>query len=142
MEKHPMEIFGRACLILTALAFTPIAANAQLLNGSFESPGTNFIYQPDAFGVIITNTEADSWSGDPMADFGAGVVGFGTLQVAFLDVSNNIIGSADSRHLDTNTVLNTWISCSATGTAPAGTVQVRAYALHVGMSGALGSIFW
>ena len=232
MEKHVMGILWRACVVLTLLAFTAIAANAQLLNGSFESPGTNFIFQPDANGVIITNTEADgwshielgfrtatngpssgtyteadfgytypginnsgsattahtgsfaarafgpfsnfcctasgvfqgitnsisqavsnnqiwvvsgyglNWSGDPMMDFGAGVVGFGTLQVAFLDVSNNIIGSVDSRHLDTNTVLNTWISCSATGTAPAGTVQVRAYALHVGMSGALGSIFW
>jgi len=84
-----------------------------------------------------------NWSGDPMQDFGIGVVGFGLIQIAFYDVTNALIGAAiDGPHLDTGTVQNAWISCSVTGTAPPGTVSVGAWALHVGMSGALGSMFW
>jgi hypothetical protein len=235
MEKHVMGNFWRACVVLTTLAFTAIAANAQLINSGFETPGTNFIFQTDANGNILTNTQASgwsstgpsglafrtgtnspasgtytegdffytypginnsgssltahtggfaariigpftnfccdangifqgvtnsisqvvsngqrwvvsgyglNWSSDPMADFGPGVVGFGLIQIAFLNVSNTILLSVDGPHLDTNTVLDSWISCSVTGDSPVGTTQVRAYALHVGMSGALGSIFW
>jgi hypothetical protein len=85
-----------------------------------------------------------NWSGDPLADVGlAGTTGFGTLQVAFYDVTNALIGTAtDSQHLDTNTVVDVWTNVSASAIAPPGTVSVAAWALHVGMSGALGSVFW
>jgi len=231
MEKHVMGIFWRACVVLTVSAFTAPAANAQLLNGSFESPGTNFIYQPDANGVILTNTsaagwtpfelgfrtgtnspssgtytEADfgytypginnsgsattahtgsfaarlfgpfsnfcctasglfqtitnsinqavsnnqvwvfsgyglNWSGDPLASFGADA-NFGLIQIQFLDAGGAPLGTTDGPHLGTDTPVDTWISCTVTATAPAGTAQVTFFVLHVGMTGALGSIFW
>ncbi len=84
-----------------------------------------------------------NWSGDPMQDVGVGVAGFGLIQIAFYDGSNNVIGTpVDGPHLDTNTAMNTWISCAVTATAPAGVASVGAWALHVGMAGAYGSIFW
>jgi hypothetical protein len=231
MEKHVLGVFWRACVVLTAFAFTTAVAKAQLLNGSFESPGTNFIYQPDANGVILTNTsaagwtpfelgfrtgtnspssgtytEADfgytypginnsgsattahtgsfaarlfgpfsnfcctasglfqtitnsinqavsnnqvwvfsgyglNWSGDPLASFGADA-NFGLIQIQFLDAGGAPLGTTDGPHLGTDTPVDTWISCTVTATAPAGTAQVTFFVLHVGMTGALGSIFW
>jgi len=235
MEKHVLGIFWRACVVLTTLAFTAIAANAQnvLLNSSFETPGTNFIYPADSTGVILTNTEAANWtpnvlgfrtatngpssgtytegdfgytynginnsgsattahtgafaamtfgtftnfccegsgvyqaitngpsqvisngqvwavsgfglnwSGNPMQSIGPGTVNFGIVQVVFLDASNQVLQASDGvPQISTNTALDTWISCTVTATAPTGTTQVRAYALHVGMTGALGSALW
>ncbi len=229
----------RCFVIIIALSFAASAAHAQLINGGFETAGTNYVFPDTGDGAfpLITNTFAASWnpnggyvartatntpqqgtyedsatgydfvgvnqsgstntarggafslrtfgpfpnaccigsgasqlissntvpavsnntiwvvsgyalnwSGDPLQNFGLNVVGFGVLQVAFYDFTNGLIGAAiDGPHLDTNTVafpLNTWISCSVTGTAPPGTVSVGAWALHVGMSGALGSVFW
>jgi len=235
MEKRSMDNFLRACVVLVAFAVAAISANAQsLTNPSFETPGTNFIFAPDAENNIITNTQAANWillnlafrtgtnspasgiywdpsdsyeylgvnnsgstltahtggfssraigpftnlccgasgiyqeitnstsqavsngqiwavsgyglnwSGDPMQDVGPSRVGFGTLQVGFLVVQggNTNLITTDSAHLDTNTVFDTWTSCTVTATAPPGTIAVRAYALHVGMNGAFGSIFW
>jgi len=95
----------------------------------------NTIWVVSGFGYV--------WSGDPLLDDGLGVTGFGTLQVAFYDITNSLIGSPfDSNHIDTNAAVGAWISCTATGIAPPGTVSVAAWALHVGMNGALGSVFW
>jgi len=236
MEKRVMGMIWRLCVALIAFTFTAIAVNAQLLNGGFETAGTNYTFPDTGDGAfpIISNTFAANWnpngfysartatnapeqgsyedsstgydylginqsgttntahtggfslrtfgpfptaccagsgaaqlissntdaavsnntiwvvsgygyvwSGDPLLDDGLGVTGFGTLQVAFYDVTNSLIGiPVDSNHIDTNATVGTWISCIATGTAPAGTVSVAAWALHVGMNGALGSVFW
>jgi len=236
MEKRAMGIIWRLCVALIVFTFTAIAVNAQLINGGFETAGTNYTFPDTGDGAfpIISNTFAASWnpngfysartatnspqqgtyedsatgydyvgvnqsgttntalsggfsmrvfgpfpnaccagsgavqlissnanaavsnntvwvvsgsgynwSGDPLQNFGIGVTGFGLVQLAFYDVTNTLIGAPyDGPHLDTGTVQNVWISCSVTGTAPPGTVSVGAWALHVGMSGALGSIFW
>ena len=233
MEKHVLGVFWRACVVLIVLAFTTTIAKAQLLNGSFESPGTNLIYQPDANGVILTNTGADgwtpfqlgfrtgtngpssgtyteadfgytypgvnnsgsattartgsfaarlfgpfsnfcctasgvlqvitnsssqavsnnqiwvfsgyglNWSGDPMMSLGGASQNFGVIQIQFLDTNGAPLAVAtDGPHLGTGTPMDTWISCSVTATAPPETSQVVFFALHVGMTGALGSIFW
>lgn len=239
MEKRIMANVCRCYVIIIALSFAASGAHAQLINGDFETAGTNYIF-PDAgdnafgnfpitnifaagwtpngsyvartatngpqqgsyeetggigqdwyginqsgtnitarsggyslrtFGpfpttcctgsgasqLISSNTVPAvsnntkwvvsgyglNWSGDPMTNHGIGIVRYGTLQVAFYDVTNTLIGAAiDSGHLDTGTVQNTWISCTVTGTAPEGTVSVGAWALHVGMEGAYGSVFW
>jgi hypothetical protein len=64
MEKHVTGIFWRACVALTALAFTAIAANAQniLFNPGFETGSTNLVYYPDNFGLIVTNQSAANWT--------------------------------------------------------------------------------
>ena len=95
----------------------------------------NSIWAVSGFGM--------NWSGDPMQNLVIGSIGFGVMQIAFYDATNGLIGSAiDGPHLTNGTPLNTWISCTVTATAPAGTVSVAAWALHVGMSGAVGSTFW
>lgn len=83
-----------------------------------------------------------NWSGDPMTAATLGATGFGTLQVAFYDASNTEIVATDSGHITNGAPLNTWISCTATATAPPGTVSVAAWALHVGEAGEAGSTFW
>jgi hypothetical protein len=82
------------------------------------------------------------WSGDPILNNGLGVVGFGLLQIVFLDGSGNAIGTKDGPHFDTNLVLNAWTPTSVTATSPAGTASIEFFALHVGMNAALGSLFF
>jgi hypothetical protein len=86
-----------------------------------------------------------NWSGDPLTNedgFATIDQNFGLLQIEFLDAASNIITTVDGPHLLADTPLDTWISCSVTGTAPFGTTQIRFLAAHVGKQGALGSIFW
>lgn len=103
---------------------------------------TNSISQVVSNGQVwAVSGFALNWSGDPLTNtFNGG--GFGTIQIAFLDITNSIIAFTDGQHFDTNTAVDTWISCTATGTAPPGTVGVAAFCLHVGKDGGLGSCFF
>ena len=88
-----------------------------------------------------------NWSGDPMTDVTDSAQQFGLIQLVFQDASGTPIlnGTFDGPHLNpmTPVPVDTWISCSVTGTAPVGTAKVVAYAMHVGFgSGNQGSIFW
>jgi len=113
---------------------TASGAYQVITNSITQAVSNNQIWVLSGYGL--------NWSGDPMASFGGGVVNFGEIQIQFLDAGGNFLGTADGPQISTNAALNTWISCSVTGTAPAGTTQIGFYALHVGMSGALGSVFW
>ena len=84
-----------------------------------------------------------NWSGDPMQSLVIGSVGFGLMQIAFYDGTNGLIGTPiDGLHITNGTPVDTWISCVVTADAPPGTVSVGVWGLHVGMAGAVGSIFW
>jgi hypothetical protein len=84
-----------------------------------------------------------NWSGDPMQSLVIGSVGFGLMQIAFYDGTNGLIGTPiDGPHITNGTPVDTWISCVVTADAPPGTVSVGLWGLHVGMAGAVGSIFW
>jgi len=123
--------------------FGPFPGFCCVGSGASQLISSNTVAAVSNNSIWVVSGYGLNWSGDPLQDFGLNVTGFGVLQVAFYDVTNALIGAAiDSPHLDTGTVQNAWISCSVTGTAPPGTVSVGAWALHVGMNGALGSIFW
>jgi hypothetical protein len=123
--------------------FGPFPATCCLGSGAVQLISSNQNAAVSNNTIWVVSGSGFVWSGDPLLDDGLGVTGFGCIQVAFYDVTNTLIGSPiDGPHLDTNTVLNTWISCSVTGIAPPGTVSVGAWAIHVGMDGALGSLFW
>lgn len=86
-----------------------------------------------------------NWSGDPMTNITLLAQQFGLIQLVFKNASGTTLATIDGPHLNpTNPVpLDTWISCSVTGTTPAGTAQVWAYAMHVAFgTGNQGSIFW
>ncbi|HUJ09336.1 MAG TPA: hypothetical protein VL171_04860 [Verrucomicrobiae bacterium] len=130
----------------SARAFGPFDATCcgkaglyQMITNTLSSPVTNNqIWVMSGYGL--------NWSGDPLNSMDP-LVGdggnFGLIQIEFFDPAGNALGDpVDGPHLGTNTTLDTWISCSVTGVAPFGTSQIRFYVAHVGMSGALGSIFW
>ncbi len=96
--------------------------------------------------VWVINGYGLNWSGDPLTNID-GVLeseNFGILQLEFFNAAGVSLGTSpdSSPKILTNTLLDTWISCSATGTAPLGTTYIRAHAAHVGKQGALGSVFW
>ena len=87
MEKRLMGITRRLCVALIAFTFTAIAANAQnvLLNGGFETAGTNYTF-PDAGDgsfPIISNTFAASWN--PNEGYSARTVTNGPQQGTYED---------------------------------------------------------
>jgi hypothetical protein len=69
---------------------------------------------------------------------------FGVIQLIFQNASGGQLGpTLEGPHLTPTTPVDTWISCSVTGTAPIGTAQVLVYAMHVAFgAGNQGSIFW
>lgn len=115
-------------------AFDASGANQEITNSISQVVSNGQMWAVNGYGL--------NWSGDPMTNqFGGG--GFGILQVAFYDVTNSKIASIDSvTQIGTNTALDTWISMSVTGTAPAGTVGVAAWCLHIGELNGLGSCFF
>jgi hypothetical protein len=119
---------------------------------AYQAISNSVSSQPVTNGQIwVASGYALVWSGDPMTNL-ATSTGFGNLQLAFLNASNTTINSYDGPHVldesdPTNPApMNVWISCSVTATAPYSAksivTQVRVYVGHVGMTGALGSIFW
>jgi len=85
-----------------------------------------------------------NWSGDQMQDFGAGVTQFGQIQILYQKTNGTTLGGGtyEGPQIGTNAAPDTWISCSVTGQAPVGTEQMALYCLHVGMAGAVGSVFF
>jgi len=86
-----------------------------------------------------------NWSGDPLYIPDPAIPegqNFGLLQIEFFNAAGVSLLAVDSQHLTTSTVVDTWISCSVTGVAPNGTTYIKFRAAHVGLTGALGSIFW
>jgi hypothetical protein len=109
----------------------------QSITNTLSSPVTNNqIWVMSGFGL--------NWSGDPLSsEVGVGDgENFGLIQIEFLNAGGISLATVDGPHLLTNTTVDSWISCSVTGTAPFGSTQIRFHAAHVGRSGALGSIFW
>jgi hypothetical protein len=62
MEKRTMANVCRTTAIIIGISFAAFSTNAQLINGGFETAGTNYILQPDSLGVIVTNTFAAGWT--------------------------------------------------------------------------------
>jgi len=95
----------------------------------------------DASGVQqdIATTAGASWtltaygmnpSGDAMSTSG---LGFGEIQLAWIDSGGGTIAVVESSHIDNSVALqDQWQALSASGVAPSGTVAVRVIALHVG----------
>ena len=124
-------------------AFGPFQGACCQGSGAVQLLSSNTVAAVSNNTIWVATGYGLNWSGDPLFDEGLSVAGFGLIQIAFYDISNNVIGTpVDGPHLDTNTAVNTWISCAVTATAPAGVVSVGAWALHVGMAGSFGSIFW
>jgi hypothetical protein len=131
-------------------AWTTFNSALQLAAGGMASGAPqngNFVLQ--AYGPFVSNWDASgayqqvaaspgqTWTvsgyamnptGDPLQ---AGGLSFGTLQLAWVDSANAIISTIDSAHIGQGQSLGVWTLLSATGVAPAGTVGMRAYALHV-----------
>ena len=63
-------------------------------------------------------------------------------QLIFLDSGSNALSTSESQHYDSTTPLDQWQYFQLTGTAPAGTVAVRAQVLHQGSAGIAGSVWW
>jgi len=118
---------------------TPPAAAG---SGAYQLITSNAVPAVSNNTIWVMSGSLLNWSGDPLADIGIGSVSFGLIQIVFLDGNGTNLLTIDGPHKDTNTVQNTWISCSVTGTAPAGTAQIQFFALHVGNSGGVGSIFF
>ncbi len=64
MEKRVMGMIWRLCVALVAFTFTAIAVNAQIINGGFETAGTNYTFPDAGDGAfpIISNTFAQNWN--------------------------------------------------------------------------------
>jgi hypothetical protein len=118
--------------------------------GPWGGWGASGAYQTVTNGVAAGQTWILSgyglnWSGDPMSNTTVLAQGFAIIQLKFQNAAGADLWSMDGPHLDprsNNVPVDTWISCSVTGTAPAGTAKVLAYAMHVGFGANAGSIFW
>ena len=122
--------------------FGPFSNFCCTASGAYQTISSNSVQAVSNNTIWVLSGSGLNWSGDPMQSIGPGVVNFGILQIQFFDAATNFLGQIDSAQLGTNLAVNVWTNISVTGIAPDGTTQIRAYALHVGMSGALGSIFW
>lgn len=117
--------------------------------GNWDASGA---YQVVTNGVTsgqtwILNGFALNWSGDPMTNTTLLAQQFGQIQLVCQGASSNTIATFTSPESKLNPTSNvpvdTWISCSVTGTTPVGTTRILIYAMHVAFnSGNTGSIFW
>jgi hypothetical protein len=69
---------------------------------------------------------------------------FAVVKVEFLDLSNNVIGAAESPQFNLSSGLDTWVSRSATGVAPLGTVNAQIVLVHVQLNNPVsgGAVFF
>jgi hypothetical protein len=123
-------------------AFGPFTNLCCQASGAYQAISSNNVPAISNNTIWVLSGSVFNWSGDPMQNIGGGVVNFGELQIQFYDGASNYLGQADSAQFGTNLAVNVWSNISVTATAPFGTAEIRAYALHVGMSAALGSVFF
>ncbi len=91
-----------------------------------------------------------NWQGDPLRgpnSYGGQETSYGVGQLLFMDTTGgtgNVLLAVDGPHYGTTTVfpLNQWQFFEVDGTAPAGTVNVRAQVSHVGYAANAGSVYW
>jgi hypothetical protein len=64
MEKRTMANICRGLVVTIAFSFAALAAHAQLINGGFETAGTNYLFPDNGDGSfpIVSNTFAAGWT--------------------------------------------------------------------------------
>ena len=117
--------------------------------GNWDASGA---YQVVTNGVTsgqtwVLNGYGLNWSGDPMTNTTVLAQQWGQIQIVCQNSSSNTLAtfSSPSAQLNptSNVPMDTWISCTVTGTTPVGTTRVLVYPLHVAFNGGnTGSIFW
>jgi len=125
--------------------FGPFQTGSAVGSGAYQIIMSNQVAAISNNTIWVLNGYGLNWSGDYMQDTPLATVNYGQIQILFVGTNGNVLGSnqAYGPQLGTDTVQNTWISCSVTGQAPPrGTAGIEIFALHVGQAGALGSIFW
>jgi hypothetical protein len=80
--------------------------------------------------IVGTSYTASAYAMTPTSDSINGS-NFAAVKVEFLDGSNTVIGSFESAHLTAASPFDTWTLLSATGAAPAGTVNAQIVLVHV-----------
>jgi hypothetical protein len=80
--------------------------------------------------VVGTSYTASAYALTPAGDAINGS-NFATVKVEFLDATNTVIGAFESPHLTSAGPFDTWTLLSATGVAPAGTVNAQIVVVHV-----------
>jgi len=94
----------------------------------FQGGGAGAVQAQPA--VVGTSYTASAYALTPAGDAINGS-NFATVKVEFLDATNTVIGAFESPHLTSAGPFDTWTLLSATGVAPAGTVNAQIVVVHV-----------